>query len=248
MYIKNELRHPIKRVLQQIILIDHHQQKLAKRFTSDFYIQNDTTFNTNAQKLLLFVAVGVTNTNLSFPAAFSFSTQKSEIAYNFFFKACNELIWNDCNPPTVNLSDQGKGLIASLPLMLPNCQLQLYNWHAVQNIRTRVNRSKRDYPQERRENISDTAWHWIQSPDMATLQENRDQLLELLYNIDQTYFWEYWYLKESNVVTCYTRNYRNLGCFSTQRNKSMHPILKTIINPQTTLENAVKAIQAELKL
>ena len=47
-YVKNELRIPIKRVLQQIILIDRYQQILAKRFISDFCIQNDTIFNTNA--------------------------------------------------------------------------------------------------------------------------------------------------------------------------------------------------------
>ena len=248
MYVKNELGIPTKRVLQQIVLIDHYQQRLAKRFTSNFCIQNDATFNTNAHKLLLFVAVGVTNTNQSFPAAFSFSTQESEISYNYFFEACKELIWNDYNPPTVNISDQGKGLIASLPLMLPDCQLQLCNWHAVQNIRTRVNRSKRGYPHERRENVSDAAWDWVQSPDFATLQENRDRLLDLLHEADQAYFWDYWYPKESNVVTCYTRNYRNLGCSSTQRNESMHPILKAVMNPQATLENAVKAMQAELRL
>ena len=49
-------------------------------------------------------------------------------------------------------------------------------------------------------------------------------------------------------MACYTRNYRNLGCFSTQRNESMHPILKAVMNPQATLENAVKAMQAELRL
>lgn len=69
---------------------------------------------------------------------------------------------------------------------------------AVQNIRTRVNRSKRGYAHERRENISDAAWDWVQSPDFATLQENRDRLLHLLCEADQTYLWEYWYLKESN--------------------------------------------------
>ena len=49
-------------------------------------------------------------------------------------------------------------------------------------------------------------------------------------------------------MTCYTRNYRNLGCSSTQRNESMHPILKAVMNPQASLENAVKAMQAELRL
>ena len=50
------------------------------------------------------------------------------------------------------------------------------------------------------------------------------------------------------MVTCYSRNYRNLGCSSTQRNESIHPILKAVMNLQATLENAVKHMQAELKL
>ena len=62
-YVKNKQRIPTKRVLQQIVLIDHYQRRLAKRFTSDFYIQNDTIFNINTQKLLLFMTVRVINTN-----------------------------------------------------------------------------------------------------------------------------------------------------------------------------------------
>ena len=38
MYVKNEQGIPTKRVLQQIVLIDHYQRRLAKRFTSDFCI------------------------------------------------------------------------------------------------------------------------------------------------------------------------------------------------------------------
>ena len=49
-------------------------------------------------------------------------------------------------------------------------------------------------------------------------------------------------------MTYYTKNYRNLGCSSTQRNESIHPIFKAIINLQATLKNAVKTIQAELRL
>lgn len=84
MYVKNNHNVPIKRVFQQIVLIDNNQKTLAKRFTRDFCMQNGATFNTNATKLLLFMTVGVTNTNQSLLAAFSFSTQASETFYNFF--------------------------------------------------------------------------------------------------------------------------------------------------------------------
>lgn len=62
-YVKNKLEIFIKRVLQQIVLINYYQQRLAKRFTSDFCIQNDAIFNTNTYKLLLFMTVDVINTN-----------------------------------------------------------------------------------------------------------------------------------------------------------------------------------------
>lgn len=84
MYVKNKHDVPIKRVLQQIVLIDNNQKTLAKRFTSHFCTHNGATFNTNATKLLLSMTVGVTNTNQSLLAAFSFSTQASEIFYNSF--------------------------------------------------------------------------------------------------------------------------------------------------------------------
>lgn len=82
--VQNENGVVVKRILEQIVIIDPIQKRMAKRFTSDFMIRNDATFSTNAEKLLLFVAVGVTNTNRSFPAAFSFATSESEENFNYF--------------------------------------------------------------------------------------------------------------------------------------------------------------------
>ena len=92
MYVKNKHDVLIKKMLQQIVLIDNYQKTLAKRFISGFCIQNNVTFNFNATKLLLFVIMGVINTNQSFLAVFSFFIQKSEISYNFFFETCKNVI------------------------------------------------------------------------------------------------------------------------------------------------------------
>ena len=92
MYIKNEHNVFIKKVLQQIVLINNYQKTLVKRFISGFYMQNNATFNINVTKLLLFITMGVINTNQSFLAAFSFSIQESKISYNFFFETCKDVI------------------------------------------------------------------------------------------------------------------------------------------------------------
>lgn len=246
-YVKNAAGAIQKRILQQVVIIDNNQRRLAKRFCSDFMMQNDATFNTNATKLLLFVAVGVTNTNMTFSAALSFATAESEEAYRFFFDVLNEQLWDDCPPPRVNLADQGKGLIAALPIKLPDCQLQLCSWHAVQNIRARVNNGKRGYAKERRDEIHDAAWAWMKT-SLATIDENREALTSLLQPADQEYFETYWRHKEPLVLWCYTRNYRNLGAESTQRNEGIHPVFQAVLNPQISVENAVKAMIAKLRL
>ena len=78
MYVKNEHSVPITRVFQKIVFFDNYQKILAQGFTSGFCMQNDATSNTNAIKLLLFVAVSVINSNQSLPAAFSFSTRNQK--------------------------------------------------------------------------------------------------------------------------------------------------------------------------
>ena len=210
-------------------------------------MENDATFNTNAQKLLLFVAVGITNTNKTFPVAFSFASSKSEAAFDYFLDTLKEEIFNDCPPPKVSLSDQGKGYIASLHTRLPGCQIQLCSWHAVQNIRSRVNKSRRGYPIQRRDDITHAAWNWVKCEDPLQLPNCRQALLDLLHDVDKEYFYENWDPKEAWVVTCLTKNYRNLGSHSTQRNEGMHPILKAVLNPQKSLQNAVRDMNSELR-
>jgi len=121
--IKDETGATVKRILAQIVIIDHEQKRLTKRFYSDFMMQNDATFNTNKNGLLLFMAIGITNTNYTFPAAFSFTTLELEICYNFFLSVLIEEVFNDRLPPRVNILDQGKGLLASLPHMIPGIQI-----------------------------------------------------------------------------------------------------------------------------
>ena len=47
-YVKDIHGMITKRILEQIVLIDDFQRSLAKRFCSDFLMENNATFNTNA--------------------------------------------------------------------------------------------------------------------------------------------------------------------------------------------------------
>jgi len=247
-YTLNDAGAPVQKNIEQIFLLDNYQRGLSKRFISDFMMKTDATFNINALKMLLFVAVNVTNTAMTFSACFSFAISESEEAFNFFIQCMHEELFNDCLPSRVIIADQGKGLTASLPISMPEVQLQLCNWHACENIRARVAKSKVGYPFERREEIKDATWQWVKFSTTTELQVNRAALLTLLHPSDRDYFWIDWYSKERQVVLCYTRRYRNLGAVASQRNESLHSILKAVMNPQMSLENAIRFMKSELKL
>lgn len=177
-------------------------------------IEIDATFNTNSQKLLLFVAVGITNTNRTFPMAFLFATSELEIAFSFFYNILKEELFNNCPPPRVNLSDQAKGLAACLPNKLPACQPQYCNWYIAENLKARVGKSSRGYPTKIKGEVHDAAWNWIKSPTSEALLTNREALTSLLFSAEKEYFYDFWERKEDRFVACYTTNYRNLGANS----------------------------------
>ena len=129
---------PIKRILKQISWMDTQQRRWARRFCSDFLIEFDATFNTNALKMLLFVSIGVTNTNMTFPVAFSFALAESEVATTAFLVFLKDEVWiQNTNTPRVALIDQGKGMLASLNVVMPEVHRQLCQFHACENIRAR---------------------------------------------------------------------------------------------------------------
>jgi hypothetical protein len=48
--------------------------------------------------------------------------------------------------------------------------------------------------------------------------------------------------KESQFLRLHTSKYTNLGCYSSQRAESFHPILKTLLNQQLSLEEATRRL------
>ncbi len=126
-YTLNDAGVPVQKNIEQIFIVDTYSQKLTKRFISDFMMEVDATFNTNALKMLLIVAVSITNTHMSFPACYSFAISESEEAFNFYIQCMHEEIFDDCSGLKIVIADQGKGLGASLPISMPEAQLQLCN-------------------------------------------------------------------------------------------------------------------------
>lgn len=62
------------------------------------------------------------------------------------------------------------------------------------------------------------------------------------------YIEKYWVPKEKQLVRVYTASYPNLNCFSTQRDEGMHPMVKTVLNHQLRLDEAVQRLAVEMKL
>ena len=83
----------ISRRLIQIFFIHLNQIELGQRFVANFIMIIDGTFHTNALRLLLLVAVGISNSNSTFPLAFSYCPSESEDAFGFFFDSLREMVF-----------------------------------------------------------------------------------------------------------------------------------------------------------
>jgi hypothetical protein len=46
----------------------------------------------------------------------------------------------------------------------------------------------------------------------------------------------------------YTSTYANLNCFSSQRDEGQHPVVKTVLNSQLRLDEAVRRLATEMTL
>ena len=67
--------------------------ELGQRFVADFIMIIDGTFNTNALRLPLLAAMGISNSNSTFPLAFSYCPSESEDAIGFFFDSLREMVF-----------------------------------------------------------------------------------------------------------------------------------------------------------
>jgi hypothetical protein len=70
---EDEEDKPISRKMKQVWFAHKEQLAYARRFVSDWLLVIDGTFNTNKDRLPLLIAVGVLNSERTFPVAFSSS-------------------------------------------------------------------------------------------------------------------------------------------------------------------------------
>ena len=119
--------------------------------------------------------------------------------------------------------------------------LQLCEWHAVQAIRRKL--VKEGYKKEKRQEVDDLLWAWVQSPDPQALEKDREALLGALRQRDQTYLKRNYQPKEHQFVRAYTRDLPNLGCHTTQRGEGNHHITKGRgLNRHLAVSDAVRVI------
>ena len=236
-----------ERVLEQIFFATETQLAWAKRFIAHHVLLIDGTFETNKLGLVLVVVVGVTSTNKSFPAAYSFAKSEACVDFDYIFDGLKHWVFgDDIAEPRVILGDQASGLIASIPKSMPNSKLQHCNWHIAQNLKKRL--AEKRYTKEERKDIMNKCWLYIQSKTEADLTENREVLMNAINIDEQDFIRKHWLPKEDKFVTLYTSKDANLGCNSTQRAESTHPVTTTLLNHQLSLAEATRRLAKSIRL
>ena len=92
----------------------------------------------------------------------------------------------------------------------------------------------------------DYVWRYLWSATKEELEVNRTELIGQLGPTEVTYLNENWVPKEPQLIRLYTQYFPNLGCFTTQRDESIHPVVKTLLNPQIRLDQAVLRLFEEM--
>jgi hypothetical protein len=70
------------------------------------------------------VIIGVIVTNKNFPTTYSFVKSEAVILFNFLFNSFRYFVFNnDIVKAQIVLANQAAGLIAAMPILMPNCLL-----------------------------------------------------------------------------------------------------------------------------
>jgi hypothetical protein len=72
----------------------------------------------------------------------------------------------------------------------------------------------------------ESVWQYIKTEEDYLIEVQREALCRHLNQDEVTYINTYWRPKERQVLRYYTRLLPNLGCSSSQRIESFHPIFK----------------------
>jgi hypothetical protein len=245
-FIRDELGQVKQQVLKAVFFTNNSLMKLARRFTPDWMIQVDGTFNTNRIRMPLIDCLGVSNTGGSFIFAFCFVTSESSENWGFVLQCLEQTVYDGLPLPRVVIADQGLGLRSVFASVWPDSVLQFCEWHAAQNVKKRL--ATQRYKKEEREAIMLLVWAYIWSASEEQLEERRSIMLAAMRPLERTYIETHWKPKEVQVIRLYTASNPNLNCFSSQREEGMHPMVKTILNHQLRLDEAVQRLASEMDL
>jgi hypothetical protein len=98
------------------------------------------------------------------------------------------------------------------------------------------------YKKDQVDILSDLYWVYIKSATAQELEDNRERLIDELRPAEKKYIREIWLPKEERVVYYYIDKYMNLGCTSSSRSESYHPVLRVMTNGQLSLEQSAKRL------
>lgn len=233
-----------KQVLKAVFFTNDRLIRQARRFTPDWMIQVDGTFNTNKIRMPLIDCLGVSNTGKSFFFGFAFVTSESSENWGFLLQCLEQTVFAGLPLPRVVIADQGLGLRSVFSSVWPRCILQFCEWHTAENVRRRL--ANKRYKKEERENLMRLVWAYIQSVSEDTLEANRAAMMAAMKPDERTYIDTHWRPKERQVIRCYTSLNPNLNCFSSQRDEGLHPMVKTVLNHQIRLDEAVRRLDEEM--
>lgn len=80
-----------RRAIEHFFFCNSEQIRLARRFLSYFVVETDATFITNRLNMPLSVLLGITNTGLSFPAAYCYISSEFKKVFCLCLHVCKSL-------------------------------------------------------------------------------------------------------------------------------------------------------------
>lgn len=216
-----------------------HIREFARRFTSNALLVVDCTFRTNRRGLPLMIAMAKSNTNTSFPIAFSWVPEEDAESYAFFYETLRAELYRDIPEPAVVLTDLSSGMIRAYDILkcLPHSQLQYCQWHAIEAIQRHL-RSCGRYTDDQVSQLRALAKIYVESQDLDELEVNRQAFLDELQADERDYIRKNWEKREHRLISCHVKFFTNLGARTTQMSEGYNTLVHTICHHQQTLEKA----------
>lgn len=132
--------------------------------------------------------MGVLNSGHTFPIAFSYVPSESDESLGFFWDSMKEecFIPDKDLPapplPRIVIADQVGGVLSSVPKAWPQCQVQICDWHVVEAMKAKYQKSgykkaKIDGLRDKdgtieKEGLADLSWNYIKSITIDELTAN----------------------------------------------------------------------------